>query len=142
MHLFTTATESQVRAIAETMDVELYQFDSTAPASQGKYAGRNRFKFLLRPTGERYRLVREDSYTKTGYRRVWAVSWRGHRDFMRAVYALDAYATFKTAMATWRDAEDFEARHADSGERNIGSMMAPQSYRDAELSPDAEFIAA
>lgn len=133
MQLFTTATESQVRAIAKTMDIELYQFDSTPPALQGKYAGRNRFKFLLRPTGERYRLVRENPYTKTGYRRVWAVSWRGHRDYMRAVYALDSNATFRTAIDTWRDAEDFEARHVDSGYRNIGSVMVPQYYRDAEL---------
>jgi len=142
MHLFTTTTEAALRNIASAMDIELYEFDSEPPVSRGKYADRNRFKFLLRPIGETYRLIREDSYTRSGYRRVWAVSWRGHRDFMRAVYALDPNATFRTAIDTWRDSEDFENRHEASGFRNIGSMISPQSYRDAELAPDAEFIAA
>ena len=142
MHLFTTVREDQLRDIADSMDIELYQFGSTEPSARGKYAGRNRYQFLLRPRSDRYRLIRESAYTRNGYRRVWAVSWRGHRDFMRAVYALDSAATFRTAMATWRDAEDFEDRHEESGFRNIGSMLVPQSYRDAELAPDAEFIAA
>jgi hypothetical protein len=142
MHLFTTVNEADLERIASSMSIDLYEFDSEPPVSRGKYADRNRYRFLLRPIGETYRLVREDPYTKNGYRRVWAVSWRGHRDFMRAVYALDPNATFRTAIDTWRDSDDFENRHAASGERNIGSMVAPQSYRDAELAPDAEFIAA
>ena len=133
MHLFTTATEEDLRVIADSMGIELYQFDTEPTTSRGKYANRNRYRFLLRPLTDQYRLVREDAYTKSGYRRVWAVSWRGHRDFMRAVFALDPNATFRTAIDTWRDSEDFENRHENSGERNIGSMMAPQAYRDAEL---------
>ena len=142
MHLFSTINEPDLRRIAASMDVELYCFDSEAPKANGKYAGRNRYRFLLRPLSDRYRLFREDAYTKTGYRRIWAVSWRGHRDFMRAVYALDSNATFRTTLDTWRDSQDFEDRHDESGDRNIGSMMAPQSYRHAEMPSDAEFIAA
>jgi hypothetical protein len=132
VHLYTTATEADLRAIAANMNIDLYQFDTSAPTTRGKYAGRNRFKFLLRPLGDEYRLIRDDPYTRAGTRRVWAVSWRGHRDFMRAVYAIDANATFRTAIDTWRDAEDFERRHHASGDRNVGSMLRPQSYAGAE----------
>jgi hypothetical protein len=132
MRLYTTATEGDLRAIAASMRIDLYEFDTSAPSTRGKYAGRNRFKFLLRPLGDEYRLIRDDPYTRAGTRRVWAVSWRGHRDFMRAVYVIDANATFRTAIDTWRNAKDFEARHRASGERNIGSMIYPQTYASAE----------
>ena len=141
MHLFTTVSEPDLRRIASSMEIELYQFDSEPPVSRGKYADRNRYRFLLRPLSDHYRLIREDAYTRSGYRRVWAVSWRGHRDFMRAVYALDQWATFRTAIDTWTDVYDFEGRHEASGDRNIGSMIHPQSYRHAEMPADAEFIA-
>lgn len=133
MHLYSTINEPELERIASSMGIQLYQFDTEPPARSGKYAGRNRYRFLLRPVTDEYRLVREDAYTRSGYRRVWAVSWRGHRDFMRAVYAIDPSATFKTAIDTWRDSADFEERHEAGGNRNIGPMMAPQAYRDAEL---------
>lgn len=70
-------------------------------------------------------------------RRVHAVCWHGFRDFFRACFKLAPAATFRTAMDTWRGAEDFEARFAQSGHRNIGSQMAPMTAAEACACPDS-----
>lgn len=41
-------------------------------------------------------------------RKVAAVCWHGHRDFMRALYRLAPDARIKTALADYHGAEDFE----------------------------------
>lgn len=61
------------------------------------------------------------------------VCWHGHRDFFRALYKLAPRAVVRTAMAVYRDAEDFEA-HFESTRRQLGGeswvgMMKP--YADA-----------
>jgi len=74
-------------------------------------------------------------YSSAG-RRVSAVCWHGFRDFFRAVYAENPGATFRTAVDTWKNAEDFEARFPASGQRNIGPRIAPVSMADACRCPD------
>ena len=61
----------------------------------------------------------------TAGRRVNAVCWHGFRDYFRAVYVTTPEAWFRTSVATWRGAEDFEARFRESGYRNIGPPIAP-----------------
>ena len=69
-------------------------------------------------------------------RRVSAVCWHGFRDFFRAVYAETPGATFRTAVDTWKNTEDFEARFPASGHRNIGPRIAPVMMADACRCPD------
>ena len=58
-------------------------------------------------------------------RRVHAVCWHGFRDFFRACFEQEPNAVFRTALDTWKGSEDFEARFAASGHKNIGSQVAP-----------------
>lgn len=69
-------------------------------------------------------------------RRIPAVCWHGFRDFFRAVYAMTPEAVFTTSVDTWRGVEDFEARFAVSGHRNIGPRIAPVPMADACRCPD------
>lgn len=72
-------------------------------------------------------------------RKVHAVCWHGFRDFFRACYALAPAARFKTAMDDWKNAEDFEARFASSGHRNIGSQTCPVMAAEACECPDSGY---
>jgi len=63
-------------------------------------------------------------------RKVAAVCWHGHRDFMRALYAEDPEARIKSAVADYRGRQDFEESFGSTGFRNVGSMMYPQFAKD------------
>lgn len=84
------------------------------------------------PKGRQYRVKvnpgRPNKYQRinavTG-RKVNAVCWHGFRDFFRAVYRQEPDAKFVTAFDTWQSSDDFEARHRESGYRNVGSIMFP-----------------
>lgn len=69
--------------------------------------------------------------------RVAAVCWHGFRDYFRAVYQLEPAARFQTALDTWQNSEDFEARFRSSGHRNIGSQACPVLACEACRCPDA-----
>lgn len=75
-------------------------------------------------------------------RRVHAVCWHGFRDFFRAVYRREPDAVFRTAMATYRGSEGFEATFPETGHRNIGSQMAPVCAAEACRCPEAGMIGA
>lgn len=44
-------------------------------------------------------------------RKLAAVCWHGHRDFMRALFRLAPDARIKTALADYRGADDFERKY-------------------------------
>ena len=69
-------------------------------------------------------------------RRVNAVCWHGFRDFFRAVFELDPNAVCRTALATWKGSEHFEANYQESGHTNIGSEFYPMRHVDACRCPD------
>ncbi len=98
---------------------------------------------MLRSSGRRYPDERGDArYQReaVGYgsagRRVHAVCWHGFRDFFRAVFDQESDAVFRTALDTWRGAEDFEKRFAATGYKNIGPRIAPVSIASACRCPD------
>lgn len=68
--------------------------------------------------------------TKNG-RRVHAVCWHGFRAFFRAAFELKPDASFRTAMATYKGKEHFEAVHPETGYRNVGSAFYPMQAREA-----------
>jgi hypothetical protein len=73
-------------------------------------------------------------------RRVHAVCWHGWRDYFRAVYQTTPDATFRTVVDTWRGSQDFEARFAASGRKNIGPPIAPVAMADACRCPDRGYF--
>lgn len=70
-------------------------------------------------------------------RKVNAVCWHGFRDFFLAVYRIEPGAKFVTAVDTWKNSADFEARFRESGYRNVGSMMYPVRAIDNCTCPDS-----
>lgn len=97
-----------------------------------------RGRLVWRP---RYQRVsrREQQSTARGHEGKWfsravpgAVCWHGHRDFFRALYRLAPKAIVRTAMAVYRNADNFEdqfeATRYAGGDR-MGFHMTP--YADA-----------
>lgn len=50
--------------------------------------------------------------------------WHGHRDFMRAMFVEYPDAVLKSAFITYQGRDDFERRHWETGERNVGSTYS------------------
>lgn len=64
-------------------------------------------------------------------RRVHAVCWHGHREFMRELYALAPDTVIITTFARYEGSAHFEATHAGTRHHQIGSQMEPCSIGDA-----------
>ena len=64
-------------------------------------------------------------------RKVNAVCWHGHRDFMREVFKINPDARIKSAVADYRGSDDFERTFPGTGHRNIDSQMYPTEMQDA-----------
>jgi hypothetical protein len=76
------------------------------------------------------------SYFNMG-RRVAAVCWHGHREFFRALFAIQPEARVQTAKTKtfapgqrFYTADNFESIYRQS-DGNIGSQLAPVNYSDA-----------
>jgi hypothetical protein len=59
-----------------------------------------------------------------------AVCWHGHRAFMRALYRLAPHAVIISALARYNSAEDFEAKHGETGERPTGYRNSGDTLSD------------
>lgn len=108
--------------------IQLFDTRDEGVRTRGKYAGKRALKLSLRPIDDTYR----KQNPLTG-RRIWAVDWFGHRDFMRGVFELDPTATFVTIVGTWAGSEDFEARHRESAWRTEGPAIYPYAACEASL---------
>lgn len=61
-------------------------------------------------------------------RRIAAVCWHGHRDFMRALFRMQPEARIKTALADYRGVADFEMKYRDTqGEGNRYNLAYGQA---------------
>lgn len=63
-------------------------------------------------------------------RRTPAASWEAHRDFMRALFAIDPNGRIVTALADYRGAADFERKYCATAAHNCGSQYRPASMAD------------
>lgn len=95
-------SRDQMRAIAHDLDMQVRSEDFEG-------SRKRRISFTLRPVGETYRTHRPDKKVKAGYRRLWAVSYEGHRQFMARLFDLDPSARIKSWIADWNGREYFEA---------------------------------
>jgi len=111
--------DTQLRICADEVGVKLQDVRKDGRA----------LRFQIRPTGERidgdYKYQRTSASGFNPERRVFAVCWHGHRDFMRAILAREPDARIKTMWADYRGSEDFERNFEVTGLRNVGSMMYP-----------------
>jgi len=90
---------------------------------------RGQIRFRIFPTSDRQRKL------STGWgsrgRRVNAVCWHGHRDFMYKMFDKFPHATLKTSIVTYKGLDDFTEKFNETGWKNVGPMIAPVFYREA-----------
>jgi hypothetical protein len=111
---------ADLQVIASLFEIELREVNAVKRKSGPAY------RLLLRPKGQRYKRL---NHTLT--RKVHAVCWHGHRDFMQAVFGWNPAAKILTCKARYLDATDFQNKFESTGYANIGSMMYPCFYKDA-----------
>ena len=134
MKVWTTLTPLEIREVAASVGVKIH---SDWAGSGIRKDGRAwDFRLALNSDVPKrgnagYKYQRTSANRGIGPRKVAAVCWHGHRDFMRAVFRIDPNARFKTAIADWKGSEDFERRFAQTAFNNVGSMMYPIFAKDA-----------
>ena len=133
MKVWTRLSDHEIRAVASEVGVRLYMGDIRRDGRAWNFR-------LALDTSDPSRKEEHDGYwlyqrTSASYfnegRKIAAVCWHGHRDFMRAIFALDPEARIKTAWADYRGSQLFEDIFPQTGDRNIGSMIYPISARNA-----------
>lgn len=111
--------ETQLKLIADEVGVKLNNLHEDGRA----------WNFTLRPTGVKidgdYKYQRTSASGFHADRRVHAVCWHGHRDFMLAIYKREPEARIKTMWADYRGVEDFLEKYPQTAYRNVGSLAYP-----------------
>jgi hypothetical protein len=103
-------------------------FEGTDESNSAGYRVRGRLiPDRTKPKGSRpYQRVSADIAFSEG-RKVFAVCWHGHRDFMAKVFARYPDARIQTAIADYRGIADFDGKYIDTAHKNVGSIMYPVS---------------
>lgn len=142
----TGATAEQIQQAARETGVRIYNFRESGHGfaftlKTGEHATPRidwRGKTVLSP---RYQRLSQYTQTSTArghegkqFARVvpGAVCWHGHRDFFRALYRLAPRARVRTALAVYRNADNFEeeyprTRTATGPENSYVSRLTPYS---------------
>lgn len=108
------ANEQEIRAAAKAVGVELFGWPNGHVSQDGRAL---RFRLSVdrtQPRGENgelpYQRISQSRMSGIRGRRIAAVCWHGHRDFMRALFRTNPEARIKTALADYRGSEDFERK--------------------------------
>src|SRR3954454_7260720 len=89
-------TYEDVYNAAKDLGFEAHGLTNQGVRRGGKWRGKRVLSTLLRPgpnmvkgseLDDRYRAI-SAGYFGAG-RRIWAINWEGHRDFMRAIFEID-----------------------------------------------------
>ena len=136
MKVWTRLSENDLYDIAEEIGVALSDrgtvYNYRMPITK---VGRA-YSFGLRPTSYKNPCTGDHKYQRVSAsvfqneRRVFAVCWHGHRDFMLALFDRDPDARIKSAMADYKGALDFLDKYPDTAYGNVGSQMYPQYASD------------
>lgn len=101
---------------------------------------RNVYGDVTWATGRRVRftLATRDAWahgsrTAASGRHMRKASWEAHRDVMAALFDADPDATIKTALATYRGRDDFQAKFPETAHKNVGSIMQPVTFRSTTV---------
>lgn len=142
------ATSEQIETAADRTGIRLYNFRELRPnrdrlprfgftLKTGSYIRRRvdwRGKLVWSPRYQRLATHSRISYAKDTYGESFhpvvpgAVCWHGHRDFMRTLLKLAPSAEIRTAMATYKGKEDFEASYRSTwgeGGSRMGMEILP-----------------
>jgi hypothetical protein len=130
MKVWTNLTPDQIREVASEVGVKIHSDCAGSGISKDGRAWN--FRLALgeekRESGRKYQRTSASAWN--GGRRVAAVCWHGHRDFMLAIYARDPDARIKTHWADYRGIDSFRDQFPNTGYRNVGSMMYPMFAKD------------
>jgi hypothetical protein len=126
MHIYSVLGPEELDTIANVQGIRTVELRDLGPAPQrGRYAGKRHVALMLRPVTDYKRRFK-------GERRVSAVTWEAHRDYMREIFARDPSATIDTVSARYRGADEFERLHAftsrDPFGRSYGKVTAETPY--------------
>ena len=129
MKVWTTLQPDELRAIAHELGLKIYDDHPTYGRGGIRKDGRAwNFRLALDATQKKDGWAKYHR-TSTSYfhegRKVAAVCWHGHRDFMIEVYKRDPDARIKSAFADYRGVADFREKYPKTAYRNLGSMMNP-----------------
>lgn len=114
-----TLTTDNIARVASDLGFEAYGLTSEGTRKRGKWAGKTVFNTLLRPGPNMikgsdldYRYRATQIYSG---RRIWAINWEGHRDFMLGIFELDPNATIDSSLARYNGVDEFERLHTLTG---------------------------
>lgn len=136
MKVWTTLTEGQLYDIAEEIGVKIADRGSVNERVHSIPRVGRAYSFGLRPDKTtrdedgNYRYQRLSASWHNDQRRVFAVCWHGHRDFMRELFVRDPSARIKSAVADYRGVEEFEDKHPDTAYRNVGAPIWPRTMAE------------
>lgn len=130
MKVWTTLTPDEIRDVASSIGVKIHSDYAGSGIRKDGRAWNFRLALGDEKRGKNRKYQRTSASMWNEGRRVAAVCWHGHRDFMRAVFALDPNARFKTAVADYKGSDHFEEIFPATGHRNVGSMMYPAFAKD------------
>lgn len=105
--------------------------------SQREYAGNLTWNYTEAHRNHVSFTLRVESSKGLGHRighsgkRMVAACWHAHRDVMKALFKEYPNARLTSALATYRNADDFNRSFPATGNKNIGSMMQPMFMSDA-----------
>jgi|SRR5215831_320541 len=114
-----------VNAIAEELDIRFVGTDD-GPSRNYRY----RVHGVLRPQHDKPNPYQRLSASwMHDERRVAAICWHGHRDFMRAIFDKYPHATIVTnwyGPVRYRGIEEFNEKHEETAYRNVGAPIFPR----------------
>ncbi len=124
------ATEDQIREAVEVVGLKIHE------DWQGKGISKDgrALRFRLSVDTARHRdeggflPYQRMSMSRGINRKIAAVCWHGHRDFMRALFEMASEARIKTALADYRGTADFEHKfRSTQGEGNGWNVSYEQA---------------
>lgn len=131
MKVWTVLNPDEIRAVATSVGVRIHSDWNGSGIRKDGCAWNFRLALGDEKRGDSGRKYQRTStsYFNEG-RKIAAVCWHGHRDFMLALYEHDPNARIKTHWADYRGVEDFREKFGNTGYRNVGSMMYPMFAKD------------
>lgn len=90
------------------------------------------YRFRLVPTSRRG--YKDNYWQRMNHdftRKVSAVCWHGHKEFMRAILRMHPGAVIITSTIRYNGLKEFLENHRASFDRNIGSSYCPRAYGTA-----------
>lgn len=131
MQLWTRLSDTGLELIGKDIGIRV-DISNSEKISRGRHKNMNKIQFTLKPESDTYRKISFHGLAYgQGERRVNAVCWHGHFEFMKQLFLRDYQAHLKTAMANYDGPQGFLDNFLETGYTNMGSQMYPVQYRES-----------